>query len=337
MKQTSQDLTTLTTSILAGRAFLIKTAACIWLFTHLKRWLTTGILGAIVYGRPRLGKTSGCRWVLRTLTDTLGTIPWVEIPIRKSTRIDEGAFFQFLLVCCGHKLAHKGRVSDKRDRLHEALLRKARRSPTRTIILFIDEAQLLTEEQYYWLHNISNELDMQGCRVFFLLVGQHQLIHRKETFMLLGYEEIVGRFMTEDVSFPGVESLDQIQECLQGYDVTIYPQDSGQYFPSLYVPLAYDAGWRLEHIAEPLWEQFKSSWVKAGRIGNPIIPMSYLSSSVTNLLNDLAKRDKPSLVVADEFISRAVFHSGFASAVAVLRSRDMDEDEDNGQRSIKKK
>jgi type II secretory pathway predicted ATPase ExeA len=193
----------LVSRVLAGRAFLVKTPACIEYYTKLKSWFSMGIQGAIVVGRPRLGKTSGTRWVLGAIQMVFGKVPYVEIPIRKQHLHNEGAFFQFMLKCCKHKYYNRGSVADKRDRLFEALLARARRSSIRMVILFIDEAQELEELHYQWLRNISNELDSAGYRIFCLLVGQKELINKRNSLLVEEMEQIVSRFMTEVLMFSG--------------------------------------------------------------------------------------------------------------------------------------
>lgn len=309
----------LTTRVLLGRAFLIRTPACIKLYAHMERWLINGLLGAIIYGRSRLGKTSAARWVLRALQETIAPIPWIEVPARKQHLTNEGAFFQFLLHCARNRYYNKGTVANRRDRLTETLAIRARRSPTKTIILFFDEAQLLTEHHYYWLLNISNELEVLGLRLFCLLVGQHQLVDRQSSFVLEGREEIVGRFMTESWAFPGIEDLHQSEKCLNEYGDTLYPAKDGRPFPAYYVPKAVCAGWKMIELAQPLWEQFSQRWSTATGSNAPIIPMHYFNSAIVNLLNQLRKVDGPELTVTEKMVSKAVKESGFSNAIVALQ------------------
>jgi hypothetical protein len=311
-------LTKLSAGVLAGRLFLIKTQPCVRLFAHLSRWLTTGTLGAVVYGRPRLGKTSASRWVLASLREHLGPIPWVEIPVRKETLASERAFFQHLLHCVRHRFYNKGSSTDKRDRFIEALYKRARRSSTRTVILFFDEAQLLNETHYQWMINISNELEVRGYRLFCLLVGQHELVSRKNSFMAQGREEIVGRFMTEDWAFPGIEMLPEFKKCLEEFDAVIYPQHEGKPFLAYFLPIAYQAGWRLSQTAESMWLKFSEQWQAAGRKDNPIIPMHYFCSAVINLLYELSKNDNIYLDASEKVINFAVNRSGYKNALKAL-------------------
>ena len=315
----SQNL--LTSRILAGRAFLVKTPVCIEYFANLKRWLLTGNQGAVVYGWPRLGKTSGTRWVLSATQQIFGVLPFIEVPIRKQHQHNEGAFFQYLLKCCRHRFHDRGSVADKRDRLLEAMLNRARRSETRTVILFIDEAHQLNELEYQWIQNIGNEMDSVGVRMFCLLVGQHELSKKRDALILEGYEQIVGRFMTEEWSFRGLNSATEVESVLNAYDESYYPEESkgGKEFVSYYIPNAFANGWRLSSLSGYVWAAYREVWKGlGGNVDKLEVPMQYLSSTAISLLNSLAEIDCASLMVNPDVINKSVNESGFRNAMAQL-------------------
>lgn len=309
----------LTTRVLGGRAFQIKTEPCIKLFSNLQRWLSTGMLGAIVYGRPRLGKTSAARWVLKTLPIKFGNVPWIEVPARRQNLTSERAFFQHILHCANSKFYNIGTTADKRDRLREALVTRARKSPIRTVIIFFDEAQLLDEMHYSWLVNISNELELDGFRAFFLLIGQHQLCTRRETFVAEGIEEVVGRFMTECWSFPGIGVFGEFENCLIEFDAVEYPEGEGIAFVAQFVPKAYAAGWRLTNIAKQLWDSFNRVSKSEENNDKFVIPMHYFCSAVINLLEHIRKEDNENLQLSNKTVNSAVERSGFVNAQIALR------------------
>lgn len=306
--------------VLAGRAFLVKTDSGVQYYLRLKRWLATGNQGAVIYGRPRLGKTSATRWVLGMIQEAYGKVPYVEVPIRRQHLQNEGAFFQFLSKCCRHKYYKKGTIADKRDRLLESLLSRARRSTIRMVILFIDEAQDLEELHYQWLRNISNEMDMAGCRLFCLLVGQPELADKRKSLLAEGMEQIVGRFMTETWGFSGLTSSIQLKEVLIGFDSALYPKLDGIPFVSYFVPKAFQNGFRLESLYDRLWDEFRKQWNNL-LIDRPIeVGMQYVSSAITNLLNDASQKDCRDLLIDEKKIQRCIDRSGFFDAMKILNT-----------------
>ncbi len=306
--------------VLAGRAFLVKTEGCVQYYSRLKRWLTTGNQGAVVFGRPRLGKTSATRWVLSMIQQAFGKVPYVEVPIRKQHLQNEGAFFQFLLKCCRHRYYNKGTVADKRDRLLEAMLNRARRSTIRMVILFIDEAHDLEELHYQWLRNISNELDMAGCRLFCLLVGQPELAGKRDALLIGGMEQIVGRFMAEVWEFSGLKNSSQLKGVFAGYGGAVYPQEKNYPFINYFVPKAYSHGWKLESLSDPVWAEFEKQWDDL-LIDRPLeVGMQYVASAVTALLNLASKHDEADLKISSGTIKKCIEQSGFQNAMKILNS-----------------
>lgn len=310
----------LSTQVMAGRAFLIKTPPAQRYFRETYTWLTTGALGALVYGRPRLGKTSATRWVLSALGQALGPLPWLEIPIRGQRVASEREFFQHILRCARHREYGKGTAGDRRDRLAEWLIRRARRSPVNAFVMFIDEAQLLTEHHYYWLLNIGNELDAAGCRLFCLLVGQSELMDDKQEMIDAGQEQIVGRFMVRTLEFPGIQSEDEVRQCLEAYDQTEYPPGSGKRFTEHYVPKAVSKGLHLQSLAAGVWGNFATVWRQVGFEGPAVIPMHYLGATITGVLNAVADHDADFLTVDQGTLARCVQASGYYESLRMMRA-----------------
>ena len=306
--------------VIAGRAFLVKTPAGTQYYPKLKRWISMGIQGAIVYGRPRLGKTSATRWVLGAMQLKLGKVPYVEVPIRKQHLHNEGAFFQFMLKCCRHRYYNRGTVADKRDRLFESLLGRARRSSIRMVILFIDEAHELEELHYQWLRNISNELDMAGYRLFCLLVGQQELEKRRESLLVEGMEQIVSRFMTEVWMFSGLRNASELKAVFLGYDVAIFPPDDGLPFVEYFAPLASANGWKLEDLADRIWAEYETCWNELSIKAPLEVGMQYITSTVTSILEFASDHDKPGLLISDDSIKKCVKQSGFSASAQILNS-----------------
>lgn len=308
----------LVSRVLAGRAFLVKTPACIEYYTKLKSWFSMGIQGAIVVGRPRLGKTSGTRWVLGAIQMVFGKVPYVEIPIRKQHLHNEGAFFQFMLKCCKHKYYNRGSVADKRDRLFEALLARARRSSIRMVILFIDEAQELEELHYQWLRNISNELDSAGYRIFCLLVGQKELINKRNSLLVEEMEQIVSRFMTEVSMFSGLRNVGELQSVLNGFDLAVYPAENGRPFLEYFAPMAYAHGWKLKDLAQQIWSEYELCWNNLS-IDFPIeVGMQYVTSTVTKILQHASECDQSSMEIKKGTIKECVKNCGFMASAQIL-------------------
>lgn len=307
--------------VMAGRAFMIKTPPAMRYARELTTWLGSGSHGAIVYGRPRLGKSLGTRWVLGALPAILGSVPWLEVPMRDQKHASEREFFQHMLHCARHKHYLPGTAGDKRDRWTEWLYARAIRSPVNTFVLFIDEAQQMRLQHYQWLLNIGNELDQRGCRLFCLLVGQAQLLADKARLIDSGQEQIVGRFMVRELEYVGIRSMEEMADCFHQYQVSKYPAGSETLFPAHFIPKAMANNFQLKQIVEATWNAFEAHWKSGGFGGHAIIPMHYLTSTLISLLNKLVKDDQANLMVASTLISRCVKESGYVESLLALKAQ----------------
>lgn len=304
------------TLVMAGRAFMIKTSPATRYLLKLTSWLTTGSHGAIVYGRPRLGKTMATRWILGAIRQLMGYVPSLEVPTRDQRLASEREFFQYVLRCAKHKFYDVGSAGDKRDRLTEWLVARARRSPLNAFILFIDEAHRLTELHFTWLLNIDNELDMHGCRLFCLLVGQTELTDKKTRLIDRGMEQIVGRFMVREFEFPGIRNLSELTACLNEFNNTEYPAGSETTFPQIFIPHAVAGGeFKLDDLAPAVWSAFEGLSSRAAGEGAFEIPMHYLTASLTEMLYCLRKTDKSPLQVPEALIKKCVSASGYSDSL----------------------
>lgn len=314
------ERTKISTRLMAGRAFLVKTPPCALYLKELTNWLITGSHGALVYGRPRLGKTSATRWVLRMLPELIGNVPNLEVPVRGQHIASERAFFQHLLRCARHRHAMSGTAGDKRDRLTEWLVARALRSPVNASVIFFDEAQLLQDHQYNWLLNMGNELDKTGCRLFCLLVGQPELAKIKPRFIDDGKEQIVGRFMVRELEFSGIRSEKELISCYKEFNETIYPLESRNPFAANFIPEAMQGGFNLQDLGAAFWAVFQDKWLSTELDIDVAVPMHYINASLIGLLNSLVPHDKAGLTVSHELIVKSVSASGYIESLHALKA-----------------
>ena len=103
-------------------------------------------------------------------------------------------------------------------------------------------------------------------------------------YQLAGDEQIVARFMIEQLNFRGIVTAQDAATCLASYDRTLYPETSGPAFTQFFCPLAWDAGLRLEHSAADLWNAFVQAHAAAQLSGAIEIQMDYFTRAVETIL-----------------------------------------------------
>ena len=96
---------------------------------------------------------------------------------------------------CGAIIAHKGTASMMKERLTNALISDSRETQYRRVVLFIDEAFLLTEKDFIWLMDIHNNLDMCNVHLTVLMFGTNELKGIKNAYCRARRFQIVDRFI----------------------------------------------------------------------------------------------------------------------------------------------
>ena len=188
------------------------------------------------------------------------------------------------------------------------------------MVLFIDEAQNLREIEYEWLRDVHDELENNGIRLFTFLFGQHQLLAQKSAFQAQDKEQIVARFMIEEIAFRGIASEAECAAVMGAYDKGEFPAASGWNYTRFFIPLAYATGLRIAESAPRLWRAFEDAHVKAQLDGSPEIPMKYFTAAIEAALLTCAERDVATLKLDAAFWTTMVERSRYVMARRAGRS-----------------
>lgn len=164
------------------------------------------------------------------------------------------------------------------------------------------------------MRDIHDELAQHAIRIHTFLVGQPQLLSQKNAFQLRGDEQIVARFMVEELQFRGVLSAEDTATCLIGYDTTQYPEDSGWNFTRFFYPRAFEAGLRLADDGHFLWNAFAEVHHEASLPGKLEIPMEYFSRAVEIALLETTVHDSTTFRLNPDLWRFAVKRCGYVKA-----------------------
>jgi AAA domain len=231
-------------------------------------------------------------------------------------RVDyEGPFFSALLIAAGASgTVLKQSITVKRQDLLRRMLERLAARKGHIVVLFCDEAQRLSQNSYEWLRDVHDQLAYHRIRLITFLIGQPQLLAQKAKFQMQGDEQIVARFMIEQLQFHGIRNAAEAATCLAGYDKTRYPEGSGPSFTGFFLPKGFAAGLRLEHSGADLWNAFVRAHAQAQLAGTPEIQMDYFTRATESLLLQGVNFDDQALKLDESYWARAVEESGYVSA-----------------------
>ena len=299
---------------LSRRHYRVATAAIQEFVDLVELCVRVMIPGALIHARPRMGKTHAIEYIGLHLGRQRPDLLVLRLSCEHHRSAYEGPFFSALLAAAGVRDPQPVSNAQKRfalmRRLHEQLL--LRRG--HVVVLMCDEAQRLSKHALEWLRDVHDQLAQQGYRLITFLVGQSQLLEHKAQYQLSGDEQIVARFMIEQLHFRGVVDAADAATCLASYDCSHYPEDSGPTFTEFFMPQAWSAGLRLEHSGQALWNTFVQAHAAAQLKGPVEIQMDYFTRAVESVLTQGPGWDGLGLQLGVAHWERAVRDSGYVAA-----------------------
>ncbi|KPB06708.1 hypothetical protein AAV98_00805 [Bacillus sp. CHD6a] len=300
--------------------YIVDTLAINAVAESILNWINLRVPGGIVFGEPRLGKSRAIKYI-RNVFDYKYPNQWLNLSIltRKKRTPNEDSFFEFFLKDVGHSIYSIGKPSAKRDRLTNFLLDKGDQTIRNQIVLFIDDAQRLTNIEYEWLMDLYNELDSFGITLTTLLFGQTELSQRRNLFITTD-KQIVGRFMIHEERFFGIRRKDELAYLLASYDsITEFPEGSNCSYTNFFFPEGFVKGQRLENETNNIWNSIVELRAEYGIKKGVEIPMHYLIAVINYVLLKYGANDEAIFWPTAAIWKESIFVSGYLNA-EVLRS-----------------
>lgn len=299
---------------LARRHYRVATSAIEHLVDLVEHCVRLLIPGALVHARPRMGKTHAIDYVALHLARTREDILVLRLSCEHHRTDFEGAFFSALLAAAGARHPQPRTNSEKRFVLMRRLTEQLQLRRGHIIVLLCDESQRLSKHALEWLRDVHDQLAHHGVRLITFLVGQPQLMEQRAQYQLAGDEQIVARFMIEHLHFRGVTDAVDAATCLSSYDLSRYPEDTGETYTGFYYPQAFSSGLRLGDSGQDLWNSFVHAHAAAQLSGWVEIPMDYFTRAVESVLLQGPVWDGLGVELGPGHWERAVRDSGYVAA-----------------------
>lgn len=299
---------------LTRRHYRVATVAIEELVDLVEHCVRLLIPGALVHARPRMGKTHAIDYAAIHLARHRPDLLVLRMSCEHHRTQFEGPFFNALLAATGIRDAQPTSISHKRFALIRRLSEQLQTRGGHIVVLYCDEAQRLSKHALEWLRDVHDQLAQQGLRLITFLVGQPQLMEHKAQYQLSGDEQIVARFMIEQLHFRGITDAQDSATCMASYDLTRYPENSGPSFTEFFYPQAWSTGLRLERSGAQLWNAFVQAHAAAQLSGTIEIQMDYFTRAVESVLTSAPQWDSLGLQLTPDHWERAVRESGYVAA-----------------------
>lgn len=271
---------------------------------------------------PRIGKTWATQYSEQCLAEAFPALPIFRYISRWTQLPKERDFYTDLLTQLGAGPT-KSTVTPSAC-LHVVVRRMfaAAQEKGSSSVLFIgDEMQKFNEHKFLWLIDVGNELQRLGVRMIVILFGQQELLHIRTALLSQQRVDILGRFLSRSYTFHGIRSAAELGEVMQGYDdasVRDYPAGSGVSFTEFFLPLAYQAGWRLAGEAMTAWDQFEQAAkvrLTHAQVEQLSIGMEWVAAAIQHILTHQLEFDAARFRLRPADWRQAIAMSGFESSL----------------------
>lgn len=205
-----------------------------------------------------VGKTSALDMVLAMLKSQMPELCIVKHDTHNQQFPSIRAFFKHFLTSVGHK-EQRGETYDLRMRLVNLLIDEARRSGMNMVLMSIDEAQAMKEQDFDFLKDIFNDLQRAGIQLVTILMGQDpELLDVIADLRAKRRLDLIGRFAIRVLRFRALNCLADLDRILSEIDRAVYPEGSTLTWSEFFFPQAYSAGFRLQNEAPKFMEAIRS-------------------------------------------------------------------------------
>jgi|APLak6261662433_1056034.scaffolds.fasta_scaffold02043_2 hypothetical protein len=267
--------------------------------------------GLYCMGEFRVGKTKAiCNAILRLEVD----MPWAAVFFHSAKRVTHQTKKAF---CIDLMRSFNGGVFNGQNPevlLSRYLMVQAIKSGSKTCVLFIDEAQMLTVLQMRYLLEVWNDLKIEGFILVTVLVGQKGLDSLKQLTGAEDHGAVVARFFANAFYIGGLHSFDQLSAYLEAFDSSLFfPPESNCSYSQFFCYKAFESGWRLAAEANNFWNSLllyaKPSQKALRKSG---FRLAFVNDAIHGFLLDSMKADKIQFRGTKKMWATAIEHAATA-------------------------
>lgn len=254
-------------------------------------WINAGVQQAVIFAPAGTGKTQGIRFLNIHLSTQFPEVGFVEMP-------------------AGSVLGAHGR---DRSFLEKHVMELVLRTGQRSVVLWIDDSQLLDPPAENSLRRLQDQLKGSGIRLLTVLLGHPRvrILNQKWVPYASDSPAFVPSVPKEEFELHGIRSATELEHCLKTFDNDCFPSDSGWSYTRFSLPRAYLNGLRLAAHAGDLWQVFVDADRATGMDTTTEVPMLYFARTIEYALIEGSTRDGENMSMDREFWERAVLQSGW--------------------------
>lgn len=183
-------------------------------------------------------------------------------------------------------------------------------------VLLIDEMHMMSENDFITLMTLQSRLKAREISMTTIGFAQPEIMGIRELFLLKKAHQLIARFLLEPISFFGCADVRDLQVILVAYDTQMqYPAGSTVSYTKFFLPLAYEANFRLADYTNLIWNGLQA--YQAPQISSSVL-MVHIINTIQHLLCNYSKFDSATFEITEQMVETSVTHSGICGYNDVL-------------------
>ncbi|BDU21630.1 AAA family ATPase [Dyella sp. GSA-30] len=293
---------------------LIATRCIEGLAEAIKIAIEDGHQGIQVQGRSRDGKTKAAIY-LQTHPSWLDDSAYIfRITMPRRSNHSDTAFYKTIQSELGlSQHSHSGSVNRIRQ-ISDRIIAGCLGQESTQAVLFVDEAQQLSDDDFEYLTNIDNAVTDGGFRLFCVFIHQSddtKAEKRKKRSSLVNNlpPHVIGRFFMASHTFSGLRGAADISHALDQYDSRL--RFEGKTFTEFFAGQAFASGWRLASHANDFVSAISAIRKRSNLKGSGDLAMKIFDVVCYRLLVRVAAETPNFAGLSKELIEKVILDSGY--------------------------
>lgn len=246
-------------------------------------WIDSNACGGIFYGSSRIGKSAATKYLKARLS---GKYPAPNQVFIVSSSTDSDLHKHHLYRRIAQALSINYRRGMREDDIRILVVRRlmmiGKSAKYPRIIMIIDEANDLSDNEFSILVDLYNELMVRDVRLSVFLFGTEELARKKKQFIDTGEMQIVNRFFLKEKKLTGINSKRALQKCMNSMDSPIAYKDGELILSRAFFPEAYAKGETFTAFGADLWDAYAELRGSYGKHDVPL-NMMIIAESLLNV------------------------------------------------------
>lgn len=286
------------------------------LFIRIFRVIKLREPGCCITGPSGIGKTYALNMVHDMLKAKMPKLVIYEHDAQNQQIPSIRAFFKHFLNTVSHNESKRGETYELRLRLTNRIIDDTRASGIDACVLFIDEAQAMSIQDFLFLKDVYNSLDREGVKLITVMMGQQPdfqiILDRLRSERRL---DLMARFTMRHSPFRALSTLEDLDIILNGIDTAIYPPETDWTWTQLFFPKAYESGFRLRNEAKRFIEALNHAGDKG--IGHQF-PARQCFLAIRALILECSGLDAENMRLPDDAWKNAIQYARIDEARALI-------------------